>query len=582
MIKKNILAFGNMPLAKAFLASSILFSIIFFYVVSWQHSSNIPWLDDIENIPFFLNQYLSSPSLYGRLESFLRPNNEHRVVSARLIVFFYYLLTSEIDYRVLLFIGNLTVFGIFLLLARFHYKNKGQVGFLAPVAFLIFNLSFHSMTQMTIMSMQYQLVIFEVFLAFYLLVKPQKIFFFGACLVAILATFSMGNGMMVWPVGGVMLALQTRWRSFGSWLIIAILAITGYFWGYNFVQGNDGGFRYFLTHSIDVIIGFFVFIGGTIDWFPYISFNKRMILPGLVGLIVMSFCLFWLVGFIAIAQNGNTAFMKSVALFYKKIDYFKSLNTSKAVFWLGCYLFIIISSAMVVFFRTRFNYWLILWPTYKIYPASFLSISFFLFSQLIPNQYHTKFLFFCSLVAATTWGLSYINFSPEMIQTKKQRMAYCFDQKRNQIGLGASRGSSFAPFIVNTLKESSKRHIYTFPNPIIHIDEKKIEALLRDTTKSLPTIKVEINKQEYDTQVINNNFEFLDTDSDGVYVLAWTDKRFYMFNGKPNKLNWGKARGFSAPCQTGFMELGTYNMGFWVVQNNKTHLYRVDKKLVVD
>jgi hypothetical protein len=201
----------------------ILLPIVIFYGFSVAYSTNIPWFDDIENIPYFLSRLLDASAWYESAEAFLRPNNEHRVLSARLIVYLNYVLTGEINFRALALIGNLTVLGIFLLIARAYLKNSGPLLYLIPAAFFIFNLQFYSMTFMTIMSLQYQLIICEVFLSLYLLIKPSRFSFGVAILVAILGTFSMGNGLMAWPTGALLLLYLGHWSRLITWVTLSAL-----------------------------------------------------------------------------------------------------------------------------------------------------------------------------------------------------------------------------------------------------------------------------------------------------------------------------------------------------------------------
>src|SRR5215217_5762654 len=85
-----------------------------FYYIIVKNSINIPWFDDIENIPYFLVNWLKSNTVYGKWEAFIWPNNEHRVFTARLIVLAQYYLTGKLNFKDLLFVGNLSVLIIFL------------------------------------------------------------------------------------------------------------------------------------------------------------------------------------------------------------------------------------------------------------------------------------------------------------------------------------------------------------------------------------------------------------------------------------------------------------------------------------
>lgn len=571
------------PSTRAFYIGLILFPIVLFYAVSWRYSLNIPWFDDIENIPFFLNNFIKAEGFGEKIAAIFRPGNEHRIVSSRLVILFNHFLTHQLNFKLITLIGNLTVLGIFALITKAYLKQGRKIIVLLTITFFIFSLQFYSMTQMAIMSLQYQLIIFEVFLSFYLLSKNTSTAFIWAVLVALLSTCSMGNGMLVWPIGAVMLAYQVRWKQLFIWCLVGVLAITAYFWGQNIVQGNDKGFEYVRTHLLDVIIGFFVFIGGTVDWFPQLLFKKRMVLPGLFGFTLFCFFIFWTIGIIAVSPNWKKIIPTRFQRFYDKQKYFNTLDTSIVAFWLGCFLFLLLTAAMVVFFRTRFNYWLILWATYKIYPATLIAICTLLIGQILNIKWQNKFGTFALVLALLSWFFSYWYFIPEMSHTRKQRMAYAFNQKYDGIGLGASRGSTvFIDFVIKTLNDASQNGTYSIPNPIIHKEESLLAATMRDSTKVLPLLDVEIIKRDYDVLAVNNSLDFKTNYEDGAYILAWSDKNFYIFDAPPNGLYWRPSKGFSSPCSTGSMEIDEYKIGVWVLAEGQSKLYKTKTKFKVE
>ena len=54
------------------------------------------------------------------------------------------------------------------------------------------------------------------------------------------------------------------------------------------------------------------------------------------------------------------------------------------------------------------------------------------------------------------------------------RTAFAFNQKRNGVGLGATKNSAFETMVVKTLKTVDSLGIYSLPDPLIHSDESKI------------------------------------------------------------------------------------------------------------
>ncbi len=557
----------------------ILLPIVVFYGFSIAYSTNIPWFDDIENIPYFLSRLLDAPTWYERAEAFLRPNNEHRVLSARLIVYFNYLLTHQLNFRALALIGNLTVLGIFLLLTSAYLKNSGRLLYLIPAAFFIFNLQFYSMTFMTIMSLQYQLIICEVFLSLYLLVKPSRFSFGAAILVAILGTFSMGNGLMVWPTGALILLYLGHWSRLSTWLIIGVLSIVGYFSGYAFVQGNDEGFLYFFQHPFKVIIGFFAFVGGILDWFPRITFEKRMLLPVLGGLFIVVFFLFYTLGMVGISARWRTLVSPKLTKFYLRIPYFRNIEPRWGAFWVGCFVYLLINSALVVFFRTRFDYQLVLWATYKIYPGTLMALTVLLVLQIIAPARQKVGLILFTGAALLSWLSSYWHFIPQVQQDRKQRLAFAFNQQRNDVGLGAEKNSNFAQFIVATLDSAESKGFYKLPAPLLDPQEKGIEKILRDSTLKLPITTVNVNDQTNTLVISNETLEYIEGKETGVFITLTSPRHFYIFSAAPNQAFHNPQKGFQIYCPKGVLYNETYQIGVWVVQKSGNQIYKTSQNV---
>ncbi|MFN4144299.1 MAG: hypothetical protein ACK4GN_00630 [Runella sp.] len=570
------------PLSKNFLLALILLPTVIFYGFGVAYSLNIPWFDDIENLPYFLNRLLDAQNGYEHAEAFLRPNNEHRVLSARLIAWATYTLTGEMNFRLLNFIGNLSVLAIFFIVARAYLKNKGALAVLVLAAFLIFHLQYYSMTFMAIMSLQYQLIIAEVFLALYLMLKPQRWAFALAVMVAVLGTFSMGNGMMVWPTGVLVLGYLGHWRRLAIWLTLGVGAIVGYFWGYAFVQGNDEGFRYFLQHPLQIIGGFFVFVGGVLDWFPRISFQKRQLLPLVGGVFIVSFFVYYVLGALSISGRWRILLPLSLKKYYSKIGYFQSLRPNVAAFWIGCFIYLFINSALVVFFRTRFDYQLVLWATYKIYPATLMAICVLLTIQILENKWQKIACTVFGLVAFFSWASSYWYFVPQVQQDRQQRMALAYNQKYNSVGLGAEKGSAFAQFIVGTLDSASRKGFYNLPNPLIHPDEASLLQRVNDATQRLTKVKVNVASLPHALIVSQDTISFQKSKREGCFVILHDTTRCYVFGGDDLAPFRSVQSGFRGQCPVGIIEKGTYQVKLWVVQKTDTQLLATDQTVRVE
>jgi len=357
-----------------------------------------------------------------------------------------------------------------------------------------------------------------------------------------------------------------------------VLAICLYFSGYNFVQGNDEGFTYFFQHPFKVIVGFFAFAGGIWDWFPRTAFEKRMILPVLGGLFISAFFVFYSLGVLSKSIKLARWLPQKTVAYYHQMLYFQRLNVNWGAFWIGCFVYLLINSALVVFFRTRFDYKLVLWATYKIYPATLMALTMMLSLQIASRRRANILYLFFMVTAFCSWFSSYWYFVPQVSQDRKQRLAFALNQNRDAVGLGAEKNSAFATFIVNTLRDTRQKGVYQLPSPLIDAQEKNLEKIMRDSTQQKKQIEVAIDMQANTVQLLNNTLSYTDSKEQGAFVTLTSPKYFYVFSAIPN----GAANGFMASCPKGVLYNDTYQIGVWVVQKNGNRLYSTNKTLKIE
>ncbi|WP_373512831.1 hypothetical protein [Persicitalea sp.] len=540
--------------------------IVLFYVVSVAYSLNIPWFDDIENIPYFLLNWLDADDLSGKLSALFRPNNEHRVVGARLVVLLQQGVTGAINFRVLAFIGNLSVLGIFWLIVRNFRKTESKVLWLLPAALLIFNLQFYAMTFMTIMALQYQLVIFLSFLAFHLLARQSTPSFWLAIAVAWLDTFSMGNGMMVWPSGVVLLLFQGRWKDLGIWTGLGAVAIFLYFSGYDFVQGNEKGFTYILANPLKVLVGLCAMVGGIFDIFPTASFGKRMLSPAAMGAALMGFVMYWLGMLYTKSVYWNKAKSMWITRYLSEQYLIKQERYGADAFWLASLAYLMASMALVVFFRTRFDYELVLWSTYKLYPGCFAAICYLLLISLVQSKYKKYVMSLALFGALLAWGSSYYHFVPEVAKIRKVRQAFAFNQRYNGIGLGTSKGTAFEPMVVSTLQGTAEKGVYQLPSPLVHRGETDLsqqftegtsKVTLRETEES---VHIDLPEQSTEPQPDR-------------YAVLKSPRNIYLFYSSP-------ASG-TADCPKAMLRGGTYKVEIWEVGDERDRLLATHQTVTI-
>jgi hypothetical protein len=89
----------------------------------------------------------------------------------------------------------------------------------------------------------------------------RRLFYGAALLSATIATYSMGDGMLVWPVGlGLLLLYRQDLRAIGGWLVSGIVAIALYYYHYHKPAGNPST-SLFLHQRLNFIKYFLSYLG---------------------------------------------------------------------------------------------------------------------------------------------------------------------------------------------------------------------------------------------------------------------------------------------------------------------------------
>lgn len=543
-----------------------LISILVFYYTYFQYSINIPWFDDIENIPYFLVNWIQSSTFSEKWNALFLPNNEHRVLFARSVVLLQYYLTNEINFQILGFIGNLSIAVIFFLLSSNYLRQSGKWFHLIPVVFLVFNLQSYSGIYMTIMSLQYQVVIMLSMLVFYLLCKPSNKIFALALLIAFIDTFSMGNGMLVWPAGLLLLLFLSEWKKSFIWSLSGVIAIFLYFYGFDFIQGNDRAVDYLMKFPVRTFISFFTMIGGDFDVMPEYDFNRRIIIPTVAGVIIFTMMAFWLIKVLSNSRFWSRFLPKSLQNNDSSWPFTNKDNLRFNAFWLATAAYVTGGILLVVLLRTRFDYQLVLWSTYKMYPAVLTSVAYLVILQNLKNKYHLVAMVIASIVTFIACVSGYYNYLPKVIDTQQVRTAFAYNQRYNGIGLGAQKDSPFEMMIHRTLTKADSIGFYSLPQPLIHPDESKLD--LNSTTKE---IEVQVSETENSALRIQTSVDF--DDHKKAFVVLQSDANTYLFavsryNGE-------------ADCPLATIRSGIYKIGIWEVDQFNSLLSVSDQTFTV-
>jgi hypothetical protein len=228
------------------------------------------------------------------LSDLFMQHNEHRLFFPRIAMLALELPTHFSSLPVMFFswllaFGTATII-FYTFLSKFDVKNLQQLAFFIPVSLLIFSFrQFEAVLGW--FNCQWYLLAFGVVAAFCLLEKSKSTdHWFGLSLLsAILASFSMLLGLLVWPAGLLQLLLSTKWfrqkNRIAIWSITGLAAIGLYLYGFDlFPSGNTlRSSRSLLSTGAYAL----AWIGGPFVWEPaYLAATVGAVIC-LLGVIVI-------------------------------------------------------------------------------------------------------------------------------------------------------------------------------------------------------------------------------------------------------------------------------------------------------
>ncbi len=450
LILGRLMKFGLVLTAIPILCFSLL---LFAYVV------DVPWMDDIDAFLSFILGYTDARTAGEKLDWLLRPNNEHRILTGKLITLGFYNLTGTVNFRWLIWAAYAFLLGLLVIFYRVFRTTSLPLLAFVPVPFLLLQPQYYLTTTWAITSLQHQVVVAMVMTTLYLLAGGNPNRFVGGLALQVLASLSMSNGLFGWVAGAVVLALQRNWLRLAVWLGLGIITILFYFHDFQNAQGNDSSVSFFLKYPYLVFLGFFTFTGGLFDFFPNTGSIWRYALPTLAGLVLIPTMLYWL-------WRMNEPLLRRRPTVNTPQNRETTLLQQRRYFLTGCYAFLMVNAVIVAFLRPRFGYAVMLISNYMIYAALLVVL---LYLNGLSEQYRNgrtinRWLRFGLATSLIVWIISYGLRLPKIAYRREQLLTNAFNQKHNALGLGPSWGSPFVKLARHSLGESIRRGIYQYPD----------------------------------------------------------------------------------------------------------------------
>jgi hypothetical protein len=479
---------------------TLLIPVVLYFWVWEYYALNIPKWDD-HALKAFLVEYLQAENWSDKLYALFRQHNEHRITFTRFIALLDYSLFGELNYKRLMLFGNLLLLGVPVLWWVLLHFNQKPLYTLIPVPFIWLTLSHYENMYWGMASVQNFGVVTLALWTFYLCVSRQRGPFIISIILAGLALLTSGNGLLVLPVGAVLLFLAPRWKRLIVWLLISGLYLTAYFYHFEkspATPGSEFGPGVFLK-------GFMYFLGSFAEALPVQNHQQICLIFGiilfLVALSIVSTTLFRIV-----RNRYETDFAKNTDLFC-----------------LGALLFILGSALIVVYSRVGFGLEGLLTSRYKIY--SFLLLLVAYLYVVIPirgsflSPYVSGIVFLNALFAVFSYHYHLVDASNLRKFQTTQRFNWTYMDR------------SLQPYRDTTLAGRLVEDTPVFYDSWLPMIQKAAQIGHAGTPTGMNQLLAETKLEQDEKAIHISNARFVSQrlQDSGVYIILVSAKRYYLF-----------------------------------------------------
>lgn len=483
---------------------------------TWQHYAvNIPKWDD-HALRAFLFYSDQEATVGGKLNWFFKQHNEHRIVYDRLVTALDYGLSGKLNYTHLMLVGNLSLAGLLAVFMGVLRRRNGAtwlpVLYAVPVTLLLVNLSQWENMFWGMAALQNFSVLLWVLAAFYFLTYADR---WGlGVLMAVLATLTSGNGLLVWPLGFGLLVLQPAGGGIGpklkklrpllGWSVAAVVVIGLYFWGFE----KPGG-----THAIRpgvpaLLKGWLAVTGAAAEAIPVGNPLQNSVLLG---------------AFLVLITLGTmvlTVFQNALAIGRAVQELLRTNRRSSPVpippitlfFWASA-AFLLGTAAVVAYARTGFGADLLITSRYKPYSLTLLALLYTYAVVTLPVRASQWAGLLGGLASFVLAWLSYASFIDETLWWRHYQVSgqfnalYTTSQPVAKLDSVTARYTDIAPAFYDHLL------------PVIY----------GQAGQNHPDTAITISRTPAGFSVTNLTLPPQNGRDAGAYIVARSPKRLYLF-----------------------------------------------------
>lgn len=275
---------------------SIFVPPILFYWMFFRYTTNIPINDDYKAILDFLNKCVETDSYKEKLLLIFSQHNEHRIVYDRIWTILIYKIFGQVNFNYLSLIGNLSLFGYFIIYAKKIREINRNYLYLIPLSVLIFNISFNENMTFAMATLSNTTGLFFSILSLYFITKTKisKKGFILSLIFLFLSVFTQGSGLFLIPILFLILLYRKQKKFLIYFLIFIILILLVYFTGYEKPLNSSSILDSILFFKSKSVLFAFAFLGNGFNYYLIFTneLNDSIIFTSIIGFILFTIYLY--------------------------------------------------------------------------------------------------------------------------------------------------------------------------------------------------------------------------------------------------------------------------------------------------
>lgn len=238
---------GRRPLARQILSALLVLvaAVPVAYIASLAlgASRNIVFWDEFDTALDLILRLDAGADITEIVRRLFAINNEHRILTSRLLFAASYWLTGTINFHIVGAVGNLCIVGACarLLATAATWPRRLRLGVI--LALVIFQLENFECFLWSGASIDHFQVVMYAAAAIAAVAHGSRPALLAGGLFAALANFTLAHGSLVWPVGALLLARDRRWRHLLGWSSLALVVLAVFFHDFRINPSHHlGGF----------------------------------------------------------------------------------------------------------------------------------------------------------------------------------------------------------------------------------------------------------------------------------------------------------------------------------------------------